>query len=316
MIATWGKLGHLIALTSLLIIVTIMALAWSSHGFGYPNPGDTSRPIGQLSQNSARDRDIAVTRFLLLCLDSLSKGVASKAIENCSTAISLDLKNVTAYKLRGNAYLNSGHDELAVADFSRAIQISPKDPEAYRFRAVAYAAEHRDPQALADYDHAIVLTPNNPLNFQLRGYFYQLRNNYRLAIADFTTAIVMQPRLAAAWNSRCWTQAVAGIDLEQALTDCNRSLALLRSNANTWDSLGLVLLRMGRYRASIASYAQALLRNPRLASSLFGRAVAKIRINDLTAARDASAARIIDPGVETKFLSYGIRLRATGPSGT
>jgi tetratricopeptide (TPR) repeat protein len=190
------------------------------------------------------------------------------------------------------------------------------DAEAVRFRAGAYAQQRRDGLALADYDSAIALTPDNPLNFQLRGYYYQVRGKYRLAIADFSTAIAIQPSLAAAWNSRCWSRAVSGIDLANALTDCNRALKLAPANANVWDSRGLVFLKLRRYGSAISDYNTALAHDPRLASSLFGRGAAKLQLNDHSAARDIAAAKAIEPAIETRFLSYGIRLRAIGPSGT
>jgi len=310
------KLIHWVLLAGLLVVVTILVLIWSSRGLGLPNPGDVHRPVSELGQNSARDRDVAITRFLLICLDSLARGNMRRAIAACDSVAAIDPNNVTALKLRGNAYLISGHGQMAADDFSHAIQISPKDPEAYRLRAGAYAAQYRDAPALADYDRAISLAPDNPINFQLRGYFYQIRNKFSLAIADFTSAIALQPNLAAAWNSRCWTRAVAGADLTKALADCNRSLELSAVNANTWDSRGLVYLRMGKYAQAIADYSNALRKSPGLASSLFGRAAAKLRINDRTAAKDLAAAKAIEPGVEARFLSYGIKLRANGPSGT
>jgi tetratricopeptide (TPR) repeat protein len=316
MIATRGRLIHWIALTGLLVIVTIAVLVWSSHGLSYPNPADIRSPVSRLGQNSERDRSVVITRYLLLCLDSLSRGKMDRAIASCDAALGLDPKNVTAFKLRGNANLQSGRSQQAVADFTRAIRISTRDAEAYRFRAGAYSAQHQDRLALADYSSAMALTPDNTVNFQLRGYFYQIRNHYRLAIADFSTAIAMQPRLAAAWNSRCWTRAVAGIDLTKALADCNRALELAPANANAWDSRGLVYLRMGRYRAAIADYSNALAHSPRLATSLFGRGAAKLRISDRTAYKDIAAAKAIEPGIEVQFLSYGVKLRANGPSGT
>ena len=314
--ATGGRLIHWVLLAGLLTAAALIVLVWSTHGVGYPNPADARRSVDQLSQNGARDREFAVTRLLLLCLDDLSKGDNSGAVTHCSSVTNIDPQNVTAYKLRGNAYLHSRCPQQAVEDFTRALTLSPADADTIRFRANAYVAQKRDALALADYDRAIILTPDNPINFQLRGYLYQIRGKYRLAIADFSTAIEMQPRLASAWNSRCWTRGVAGIDLAAALSDCDKAIALAPSNANAWDSRGLVFLKLGRYRDSIESYSTALKRDPRLATSLFGRAVAKLRINDRTAPKDLADAKAIQPGIEAEFLGYGIRLKANGPPGT
>ncbi|MGZ5988439.1 MAG: tetratricopeptide repeat protein [Rhizomicrobium sp.] len=183
--ATGARLIHWVLLAGLLIAATLAVLMWSTHSVSYPNPADQRRPVDRLSQNSAQDRDMALTRFLLLCLDALSKGKTDSAVSYCTHVTDLDPKNATAYKLRGNAYLHSGRPQQAVDDFTRAIKFVPGDADSYRFRGNAYVVLKRDVLALADYDRAIILTPDNPINFQLRGYLYQIRSKFRLAIADF-----------------------------------------------------------------------------------------------------------------------------------
>jgi hypothetical protein len=93
-------------------------------------------------------------------------------------------------------------------------------------------------------------------------------------------------------------------------------LQLDRSSVTALDSRGFVLLRMNRFRAAIASFDGALTIRPKLASSLFGRGLAKLLIHDRTAARDIAAAKFIEPGIEARFLRYGIRVRSSAPSGT
>jgi len=314
--AAGGRIVHWLLLSGLLIAAIILVLFWSTRSAGYPDPADLLRSVDQLSYNGARDRDLAITRLLLLCLDDLSKGNNDRAAGRCSSVLEIDPENLTALKLRGNAYLHANRAPLAVVDFSRALGLSPGDADTLRFRANAYVAQKRDALALADYDRAMILNPDNPVNFQLRGYLFQIRGKYGLAIADFTTAITLQPRLAAAWNSRCWTRAIAGIELTAALSDCNRAIGLAPANANAWDSRGLVLLRLGKYRDAIQAYTAALARAPRLATSLFGRAVAKLRVGDRTAPKDLADAKAIQPAIEADFLRYGIKLKANGPPGT
>jgi tetratricopeptide (TPR) repeat protein len=316
MTAIGGRLIHWVLLAGLTIAAVLVALLWSTRGVGYPNRADLFRTTEQLSYNGARDRDLAITRFLLLCLDDLSKAEISRALGHCNSALDIDPHNVTAYKLRGTAYLHSRHPLEAVQDFTHALGFWPGDADALRLRANAYVFLKRDALALADYERAIILTPDNPVNFQLRGYLYQVRGKYGLAIWDFSRAITIQPRLAAAWNSRCWTRAIADIELTAALSDCDRAIALAPGNANSWDSRGLVLLRLGKYRDAIASYTAALKRDPRLATSLFGRAAAKLRVNDRTAPKDLAAAKAIQPGIEGEFAGYGLRLMVSGPPGT
>ena len=59
---------------------------------------------------------------------------------------------------------------------------------------------------------------------------------------------------------------------------------------------------------------RALALKPNLASSLFGRGVAKLRLGNPTASRDIAAAKLLEPAIEARFYGYGIKL--SGPSGT
>jgi tetratricopeptide (TPR) repeat protein len=229
--------------------------------------------------------------------------------------LEIDPKDITARNLRGNAHLFLHEYPLAIADFSRSMELSPRDPDAYRLRAQAHAVQHRDQLALADFGRAIALSPADPINFELRGHFYQARNQYTLAIADFETVVAARPSLARAWNSLCWTKMLNGQSYSAALVDCDRAIHLDPANANAYDSKGFVLLRMNRFRSSIASFDEALRRKPKLASSLFGRSLAKLHLHDLSAAKDLATAKLIDPAIESHFLRYGFKVPVLGPSG-
>jgi len=309
------QLKHWLALTALFLIAITVVLLWSAHGLGYRNPKDIRRPVNEIVRLSAAERDAAVVRDSLLCLDLLSKTKPAKAIKYCDLALELDPKNITALNLRGNVHLSLGENPRAISDFSRAIELSSHDPEAYRFRAHAYAVQHIDRLAIADYDRAVSLAPADPINVELRGHFYQERMRYALAIADFTTVIALRPGLARAWNSRCWTRMLSGRNLGAALSDCNTAIQLDPVQANAFDSGGFVLLRMNRFRPAVASFSEALRRQPKLASSLFGRAIAKLRLHDLTAPKDLAAAKLIEPDIESRFLRFGIKVPTTGQSG-
>jgi hypothetical protein len=88
-----AKLTHWVLLAGLLLIVSVAVLLWSTRGLGYPNPADLRRPVGQLGANAVREHELSLTRLLLLCLDSLSRGQMTKAIASCDTALALDPNN-------------------------------------------------------------------------------------------------------------------------------------------------------------------------------------------------------------------------------
>jgi tetratricopeptide (TPR) repeat protein len=67
--------------------------------------------------------------------------------------------------------------------------------------------------------------------------------------------------------------------LPQALADCDESFRLIPGDADTFNSHALVHLKAGRFAAALADYDSSLKIDPKIASALFGRGVAKRRLN-------------------------------------
>jgi Flp pilus assembly protein TadD len=113
------------------------------------------------------------------------------------------------------------------------------------------------------------------------GDLYAYVGAYPAAIAQYTIWFDTHGRddvqSARVLNSRCWTRALWGQELGQALADCDLALKLHPDNATYLDSRGLVRLRRGEYNQAIADYTRALKLQPNLAWSHYGRGVAELR---------------------------------------
>jgi len=73
------------------------------------------------------------------------------------------------------------------------------------------------------------------------------------------------------------------------------------------DSRGLVHLRLGDLDRAIADYDAALALNPKLAWSLYGRGVAKIKKGNAVAGNvDITAALAVQANIATKAKAHGI----------
>ena len=79
-------------------------------------------------------------------------------------------------------------------------------------------------------------------------------------------------QLAETLNTRCWDRALFGIDVEQAVADCDAALRHNRKVAEYLDSRGLAHLRLGQNDQAIEDYDAALALDPKIAWSLYGRA--------------------------------------------
>jgi tetratricopeptide (TPR) repeat protein len=87
---------------------------------------------------------------------------------------------------------------------------------------------------------------------------------------------------------------ITGQQLQQALSDCSESLRIRPIDAETLDSRGFLYLKLDRLDDAIVDFNAALEINSKLASSIYGRGLAKLKKGDRAAAdADMAAAKAI-----------------------
>jgi len=160
-------------------------------------------------------------------------------------------------------------------------------------------------------------TGNRPLQaiaLLARGSSYARTGDREHALADFREAIRLDSiqidsgeKEVALYNDRCWARAVASIELDMALADCNEALKLKSDFVAALDSRAFLQLRLKRYRDAVKDYDATLKQNGTDPYSLYGRGVAKMRTGDAEGAKtDIAAAIAAQRGIAAEFLSYGI----------
>ena len=212
------------------------------------------------------------TLFLAFCLDQLTRGNLARAEEACGRALDVNPRDADAFKLRGYAYLTEHRFERAAADFRAALRLKPGDGE------------------------------------DLAGYGQSLSGlgQYEAAAGQFRKALAVSPRKAAYWNGLCWALAGSGRQLGEALTACNRALAIEPGAAGTLNSRGLVYLRMKRFDLAIGDYSPSLLARSQQASAWFGRGLARLSAGEIAGAADIAEARRRDATIDGMFVTMGV----------
>lgn len=241
---------------------------------------------------------------------SMARRDFAAAIADFSKAIELEPRTAQHYHDRAMAKLNARQPVLAMADLSEALKLNPDDRDARMTRGQLYLVNRDLPSAAADFDAAKKQAPGD---FALRmrvGQLYVRAGQFETGIADYDQAIAAMPKGAPAWsalNERCWARALWGKELEKALADCNAALRQGPKTSNTFDSRGLVHLRLNHLDEAIADYDDAIRLQPKSAWSLYGRGLAKQR-KGLKAEGDAdlAAARALDPKLAAEIKRYGI----------
>jgi len=203
----------------------------------------------------------------------------------------------------------TGTGESAVAACSDIIGIGTGGPDiawAYFDRARAYFGLKLYASAIDDLTQDLKRKPDDAEALENRGLAYFAVDDYGRAIDDFGKVIDLRPSSASALRERCFARAVTGRHLDDALEDCNKALKL--GDRAALDARCLIGYRVGQYAAAIADCTAALARNPKLASSLYLRALAKRKSGDATGGEaDRAAALSLDPSVADSFANYGVR---------
>lgn len=245
------------------------------------HPGENKLPTPQLKDGPA---GALPDEFALLdCLASLVRGDTSGAVKSCSKALARNPAEHDAYKLRGYAYLMDHRFERAGADFEAALRLRPRD----------------------DQDHAGLAQ-----SFSGQGLFAQ-------AVAEYRVAVGLAPQKAPYWSALCWARAGTGRQLNVALGECNRALALQPGAAAALNSRGLVNLRLKRFGAAIRDYDASLATGPLQASARFGRGLARLNLHQVAEGNaDILEARRRDSDIDHLFVILGVLSAQCGSAHT
>jgi tetratricopeptide (TPR) repeat protein len=218
-------------------------------------------------ERASRGKPDLLPRYLV-CMSLLRQQRYGDAELACRPLTVLDSQNPSAFRMYGAAELGLKEYAAARTDFLQAVSLDPDDADSYALLASLYREEQ----------------------------------SYRESIAYFSIAIRKRPYDGRMWNGRCWVRALAGIELPRAMADCQRAF-LLYPDSDTLDSMGFISLRWAQYRNAYRYYDAALILDPSLPSSLFGRGIAALHIYGAAKARqDIAAALRIDASAAAVFI--------------
>jgi tetratricopeptide (TPR) repeat protein len=256
---------------------------------------DVKREAATLDANST-EQGVLFTRAELLSMAQDRAG-AMVAIDRA-----IDLKpSAAAYVIRARLRLPA--DQTQASDDARAaLKLDPGSAEAASLLAWFSDKAGDDDEAVSAINRAIAALPNDADLYALRvEYLVKAGRTSELPLAYDAerTRIAGDPERL---NSLCWSEAVQGIELEQALADCGAALKIKPGFSEVLDSQAFVLLRLGRNQAALDAYTAALKIQPKLAMSLRGRSIAEERLGmSAAAAADVAAARMSDPQIDQHF---------------
>ena len=120
-------------------------------------------------------------------------GRLKQALEDYTTAVTLDSGQYRAFHNRGLVFMETGELDLALQDYNSAIAINPNYAEAYNNRGIVFRKMGRLDKAIEDYSKAITMDPEQYRAYNNRGIAYAETGHFDRAVVDFTRAIALNP---------------------------------------------------------------------------------------------------------------------------
>jgi tetratricopeptide (TPR) repeat protein len=192
-----------------------------------------------------------------------------------------------------------------MADLDQALKLDPDHSRALVEKAFLLAEQGKYSDALPFYDRAIKTDKSVETAANRAVALYKAGRK-----ADAEQAFQQARSLAKSpveLNDLCWIKATSDVLLESALTDCNDALKSRPDTGPFLDSLGMVLLKLGKLDEALDAYNKAIAKDTG-ADSLMGRAFVYARKGDkVHADLDAAAARKIYPAIDGTFAVYGLK---------
>ncbi len=234
----------------------------------------------------------------------------ARAIADLTKAIALAPAEPRYLSERAAAYAGNRQPFLAMADLDAALKLKPGDVPTLLRRALARLGGRDRAGALADLAAADAAAPREAdVRFEL-GALYSRLDELPKAIAQFDLWLAVHRddvKQAQALNARCWARALAGTGLDLAEKDCSAAHRLEPGNVSFLDSRGLVRLRRDDLKGAVADYDAVLAKQPKLAWSLFGRGIARVRLGQQAEGEaDLAAARAAAPRLAAFARAHGI----------
>ncbi len=257
--------------------------------------------------------------------------------------------DAAGFDRRGAAFASRNELDQAIPDFTRAIQLDPNNPDYPYHRAEALLRNRQSVLAMSDLDQAIRLKPDLVPALLARGELRLSAHDTNGAQADFTAALAAAPQdevlplreadsygltgqfsaanelytrwidshprdehLPDALIGRCQVRGFLGLQLDEALADCNAALKQGTRNANALTIRAMVYLRLGEYAPALADADAALKLQPKDAIALYCRGLARRATQPGPQAdADLQAALALTPDIKKRFENTGLEPRTS-----
>jgi tetratricopeptide (TPR) repeat protein len=158
---------------------------------------------------------------------------------------------------------DAGEKEAAYAQLDEAMKRFRRDPELILLRAEWQLDDGNKEQAIGQADRLLEDNAEDPKRLMFHSHFLQKCGEQKRAVEDLKKIEKISkrsgtPDRATALNALAYAQALADIELDDALASVNQALDLEPNNASILDTRGFVLYRLDKHDEAIEDMDRAV----------------------------------------------------------
>ena len=251
--------------------------------------GRTDEAIALLQSAAARDPQSPAIHYNL-GIALKDKRRLAEAIIALRSAIQLQTKNAAAHHHLAAALASTGEHAAAVPEFRHAIALQPNSHSAYNNLGNTLLELNQLDEAIAAFGSALALKPDFAEAHNNLGTAYWRRDRREDALDSFRRALTLNPRLTSAAINFAGA-LLANAQFKEALAVTTRALEFSPRDAQLHRTRALALVKLNRFTDARDAYEDALAVDP--ASELYQFELAAIVAGETTRTMPASYARMI-----------------------
>ena len=246
-----------------------------------------------------------------------SRNQLDKAIPDFTRAIQLDATTAEYPLHRAEVLLRNNQSILAMGDLDQAIRLKPDLVAALLTRGELRLSAHDTTGAQIDFAAALAAAPQDEVLPLREAGDYLNAAQYGAAIEVYSHWIDSHgrdERLPGALIGRCQARTFLGLQLDDALDDCNKALKQGPKDASVLTARAMLHLRRHEYAQTLADAEAALKLQPKDASALYCRGLARRATQPGPQAdADLKAALALVPTVDKRFQNVGLEPKSSLP---
>jgi len=180
-----------------------------------------------------------------------------EAINDFSTAISMDDNYVKAYYYRGVAYYNLQNFSKAIDDVNKVIYFNPKNSGAYNRRGSIYLSLGENEKAVSDFNKSLKMNSKAASTYKYLGILLYNEKKYREAEKVYRKALKIYPNYLDVYNN-LGMLLYNSKRVKEAEKVYRKALKINPNSAVTHCNLGILLFNSGRIEEAEKEFKKAI----------------------------------------------------------